>query len=401
MLSQTVNSKHEKFLDYSIYFALGAYALGLVTSITLLAVAHICMLIPCIYFATKTDWKKLPKSSWALLGFVLAIILSVLTNLETMKHGWKPILKTKYFLYGFFSIAPIYYFLKNKNTEQRQARLIAMMLAASLVALIGGTIGKNTGFNPILMKNVNMDRNAGLMGMVLNYAHNLAYFMTIFAAILIGTWRDISKRNKIIYLSILALNIFALYTTYTRGAILAFIAGVLGYFLKDLKKFLVAMLVLLVIGVTGYFTSYKNFQREGSNIERLSMWKAAVSAYQEKPVFGWGYLNFEHHSLDIKKRYGYAKLEFGGHAHNSILEVMAATGTVGLISFLLWVGLWTLELFRREDIWSRVELAALCAFFVGGLTQSTIGLGINLFFIMVVYAISAANTLKQSEASHA
>lgn len=400
MLITSVNPKYEKLIDYSIYFALMAYAAGLVTSISLLALAHIFMLIPCLYFASLTNWKKMPKSSWALLGFILAIILSVLTNLEIMKNGWKPILKTKYFMYGYLSIVPFYYFFKSKNTQSRQKTLIVLMLTASMVALIGGTIGKNTGFNPILMKNVNMDRNAGLMGMVLNYAHNLAYFMTIFAAVLIATWKDISKRDKIIYCSILLLNIFALYTTYTRGALLAFIAGVLGYFLKDFKKFLVAALVLLAIGLTGYFTNYKNFQRDGSNIERISMWRAAISAYQEKPIFGWGYLNFEHHSLDIKHKYGYAAPHFGGHAHNSILEVMAATGTIGLISFFAWVGLWTLELFRRNDLWAKVELASLCAFFVGGLTQSTIGLGINLFFIMCVYSFSAANTLKQSEFNH-
>lgn len=343
----------------------------------------------------------MPKSSWGLLAFVVAIILSVLTNLEIMKNGWKPILKTKYFMYGFLSIVPFCYYLKVKNTENRQKKLIIMMLTASLVALIGGTIGKNTGFNPILMKDVNMDRNAGLMGMVLNYAHNLSYFLTLFAVTLIALWKDVSKKNKIIYCLILGLNIFALYTTYTRGAILAFIAGVLGYFLKDFKKFMGVFVVLLILGVAGYFTNYKKFQREGSNIERLSMWRAAVSAYQEKPILGWGYLNFEQHSLDIKHRYGYDAPEFGGHAHNSILEVMAATGTVGLVSFLLWVCLWSVELFKRDDVWSKVELAALCAFFVGGLTQSTIGLGINLFFIMCVYAISAANTLRQREVEHA
>lgn len=392
-LKNEIDGKYEKGLDYLIFGAMFVLALGLVTSTSILALSHILMIIPCVYFAFHTNWKEMPKSAWGLLAFVSAIIVSVLFNMEIMKNGWKPILKTKYFVFGFFSIIPFAYFLQKKITEKRALILLHTILLASLVAMVAGTIGKNTGFNPLLMKKVNMDRNAGLMGMVLNFAHNLSYFMVFFTTGLIAFWKRISKNQKIVYSIVLLLNVFSLYTTYTRGAILAFIAGVICYFLKDLKKFFKVFVVFFIVGVIGYFAAYKNFQRQGSNDERFSLWQTAVSAYEEKPVFGWGYLNFEHHSLEIKHRYGYAKPDYGGHAHNSILEVMASTGTVGLVAFISWIGFWVFELFKRNDIWARVELAILGAFFIGGMTQATISLGINLFFIMAVYALSAARTI--------
>lgn len=397
MLKGNVNPKYEKILEFLIFGALFVLALGLLTSTSILALSHILMILPCIYFATITDWKLMPKSAWGLLAFVISIIISIVLNIEIMKNGWKPVFKIKYFIFGFFSIVPFAYFFKYKFSTKHVQILVNTILIASLVAMIAGTIGKNTGFNPVLMKKVNTDRNAGLMGMVLNFAHNLSYFMVFFASAIIGFWNLITRKQKTIYLIIFVLNVFSLYTTYTRGAILAFVFGLVCYFIKDIKKFIKVFIVIIFLGVVGYFANYNNFQRQGSNDERFSLWQTALSAYKEKPISGWGYLNFEHYSLEIKNRYGYAKPNYGGHAHNSILEVMASTGTIGLIAFLVWMGMWTKELFLRRDVFARIDLAVLCAFFVGAMTQATISLGINLFFIMAIYAMSAARTILERE----
>jgi len=397
MLIKSVNPKYSKFLEYSIYTALLAYAAGLITSISILGLAHIAMIFPCIYLAFKTNWKDVPKSAWGLLAFTLTVVLSVFINHEVMKNGFKPAFKAKYFLYGFLSIVPFYYFLTSKLTQKRKYVLIGIIFTSTIIALIGGTIARKTGYNPITFRHVEMhlDRNSGIMGFVLNYAHNLSYFMTIFVTLLIAFWRDFSKKEKVIYGLVLALNVYALYTTYARGAILALIAGIAGYFLKDIKRLVITLVVFAALGTIGYFGNYQSFKREGSDTLRLSMWETALVGFKERPIFGWGYLNFEQHSTDIKKRHGIVHQEFGGHAHNSILEVMATTGAVGFLAFLIWIGFWVHELFLRSDKWSRVELAALCAVFVGGLTQSTIGLGINLFFIMLIYSVSAAHTIKE------
>ncbi len=396
-----LTEKSKKIILTLIYGSLVFYSIGLTTSISILSLSHIFILVPCLVLSFYTNWQSLPKSAYGLLAFVLAIYLSFIFNFDIMRVGFKPIFKTKYFLIGFLSIVPLFFILKTKISSTKIRTLIYLSIISTLIAVIAGAIGRHTGFNPILMKTVNVDRNSGLMGMVLNHAHNLSYFLTIYTCCLIIFWRNIKKNHKILLVSALIIFLFGLYTTYTRGAILAFIAGVIGFNLKSLKNLVLTSIVLAALGLTGYFANYKNFQREGSNVERLSMWKAALSAYQERPIFGWGYLNFEHHSLDIKKKYNYEALTFGGHAHNSILEVMASTGSVGFLAFLTWIGFWVRELFLRSDKWAKVELAALCAFFVGGLTQSTIGLGINLFFIMFVYSLSAANTMIQAELKNA
>lgn len=386
-----------KYMEHLIFGALFVLALGLLTSTSILALSHILMLVPCVYFAFHTNWKEMPKSAWGLILFIIAIIMSVLLNIEIMKNGFKPILKTKYFIFGLLSIVPFAYFLKSQVTEKKIKILIYVILIASVVALIAGTIGRKTGFNPILLKKVNTDRNAGLMGMVLNYAHNLSYFLVIFSTLLIAYWKKITKSQKYFLLIILLLNLYSLYTTYTRGALLAFLAGLVCYYAKDYKKLIKIISIISLLGVVGYYANYKNFQRQGSNEERYSLWQTAVSAYKEKPIIGWGYLNFEHYSLEIKHRYGYAKPDYGGHAHNSYLEVLASTGTIGFLAFLTWIGCWVVELFKRNDLWSNVELAVLGAFFVGGITQATISLGINLFFIMAIYALSAARTILERE----
>src|SRR5690606_20699601 len=212
-------------------------------------------------------------------------------NFEIMKVGYKSIFKTKYFLIGFLSIIPFYFILKTKISSSKIRSLIYLSIISTLIAVIAGAIGKETGFNPVLFKKVNMDRNAGLMGMVLNHAHNLSYFVTILVCTVIALWGKIPKNRKLILLIVIAVCILGLYTSYTRGAILAFIAGVLGYFLKDFKKFSLMFLMMIAIGVSGYFIKYDDFQRQGSNLIRLSLWKTAIAAYVERPIFGWGYLN--------------------------------------------------------------------------------------------------------------
>jgi O-antigen ligase len=375
-----------------IYGSLFVLALSLLTSMTLLGLVHILILVPSIYFINKTNFKAFPKSTWALLGLCSAIILSVIVNFSIMHEGLKPIMKVKYFLFGFLMIAPFSWYFKNYFNEKKIKILFNMFCVASVVAGIAGTIGRYTGFNPVSMKAVNWDRNAGLFGHVLNYAHNLAFFQIILLGVILNS-KEISRfiNKKFLYF-VFVFNCYALYTTLTRGAMLAFLAAIPFYFFRNNKKIFISTMVLIALGgFTAYKISGKNLLRSDSDIERVSQWKAAWAGFKERPVFGYGYLNFEQHSKEIKIRNNIEKQDFTGHAHNSELEILASTGLVGFIFYILWVFNWFMEMYKRDDIISKIGLPFIVAFLVGGLTQSTISLGVNLFFILSFYSISQIN----------
>jgi O-antigen ligase len=391
MLKQEVNLKYENMLDYSIFSGLIILALGLITSPSILALSHILFLFPCLYFVSITNWKEIPKSAWALLAMSIAIILSVLFNQDIMVRGLKPIFKTKYFLFGFFLISPLCWWIKNKLTEKRLRTILYLFLIASTFATLSGLIGKFVGINPITQRVPDLpDRNSGLFGMVMNYAHNMSYFLVL----LPGIWLLQKKYKEIVpnkfLLIVFLINLIGFFFSYTRGAWLALMAGLPFYFyFKNKKIFIAALLSFGILCSLFFFVAGKNVIRAASDDQRISQWKAAFSAFQERPVLGYGYLNFEEHSVEIKKRYGYGNLILASHAHNNFMEMLGATGAVGFICFILWLGLW------MKDSVAPVGLPFIVTFIVGGLTQSTITLGINLFFIIAIYTLSLKKVVAQ------
>lgn len=379
-------------MNLLIYGSMMVLALGLLTSMSLLGLVHILISIPSLYFIKKTNFKEMPKSSWALLGLCVAIVFSVIINLSIMHEGLKPIFKVKYFLFGFLMIAPLSWYFKNYFNEKKISYLLYVFCVASLIAGIAGTIGRMTGFNPVSMKAVNMGRNAGLFGHVLNYAHNLAFFQVIALGLLLS-YKEIERfiNKKFLYF-IFIFNIYALYTSLTRGAMLAFLVAIPFYFFRNNKKYFLIMITLIAIaGLSAYKISGKKLQRADSDVERISQWKAAWAGFKERPIFGYGYLNFEHHSKEIKIRNNIEKQDYNGHAHNSELEILATTGIVGFLFYFVWIATWFMEMYRRNDVIAKIALPFIIAFLVGGLTQSTMGLGVNLFFIMAAYSFSQIN----------
>lgn len=385
-----------KYMEHLIFGALFVLALGLLTSTSILALSHILMLVPCVYFAFHTNWKEMPKSAWALLGLSIAIMLSVAVNQDIMVKGWKPIFKVKYFLFGFFSIVPFHWWIKNKMTEKKLQILLYTFLIATTVATVAGVIGKFTGINPITFRKPDIiDRNSGLFGMVMNYAHNMSYFLILLPGIYI-----LQKKFKEVILNkfvivVFLINLVGIYFSYTRGAWLALIAGLPFYlYFKNKKLFIVSGVLLVLLGIGGYFVAGKKVIRADSDNQRISQWKAAFEAFKDRPVLGYGYLNFEDHSVDLKKKHGFGHLELASHAHNNFMEMLGAVGVIGFLTFFIWLILWW-----KESV-DPLGVPFIVTFIMGGLTQSTIALGINLFFVLTVYSIilkiNFSQNLKQS-----
>lgn len=372
-----------------IYGSLMVLAVGLLTSPTILALSHILMIVPMIYFLPKADYKNYPKSAWALLALAIVLILSVVLNQDIALKGYAPLSKIKYFLFGFLMIAPYQWYFKKHMTEKKISWLLYGFCGATTLATVVGIYSKIRGYNPITMRNVDVVRNAGFFGMVMNYAHNLAFFLIIVTGLVIYR-KQIAKYINLNFLYIvLGINLIGLYLTYTRGAWLAYLVAVPFFLLKNNKKYFVSVLIVLLI-IGGVFFKFAGDAviRPESERQRISQWQAGIKAFKERPILGYGYLNFELHSYDIKKRYDLPEKHFGGHAHSNLIEMLACAGVLGFVAFLCWVGFWVKEVKGRRDIFGLVGLPFIVVFFVGGLTQSTVLLGINLFFVMGAYCLS-------------
>lgn len=373
----------------AIYLSLMCLALGLFTSMTFLALTHIFIFIPCLYFIPKTNFKEWKLSQWFLLGLIVAIILSILLNQDIAVAGYTPLIKIKYYLIALLSITPLSFYFKELEIKEDHDKKIKWLLWALIgtttLASISGMSGVFFGFNFLLLKSSFVNRNGGLAGMLMNYAHNLAYFQVILTGLIV--YRDEIKRffSKNVLYGAWAINLIGLYTTYTRGAVLAFLAALPFFFFKKKKKlFILSTFALILIGLGISELAGKKLVRPNSDIERVSQWKAAYAGFKERPVFGLGYLNFEKMSTALKKKYNIEAEYYGGHAHSNYFEMLASTGLVGFIFFILWQINWFVEMLRRDDLIGKIALPFIIVFIVGGLTQATFTLGANLFFIMPI-----------------
>lgn len=378
------------------YIALFVLALGTFVSVSFSAVSHILFIIPALYFFVQDFVKKekpikISLSSIFLLMMMASMILSVVANLDILERPFKNILKIKYFLIPWLSVFAVQRLVDNYLDEKKKKVLIYTFLLATSVATISGIIALYTGFNPIKMKNAcHPVRACGLFGMYMTYG----YGISLFAVLL--TIAAIKKMNVVrpwtIYISTL-LGIAGTVLSFARGGWIGYAAGVMGYFFKKNIKLCLTFFLVALLSFGGAITFSSKVKdmflsRGQSNSQRIAFYETAYVAFKEKPVFGWGYRNFESNVKEIKKKYKIAYPEFGGHAHNNLLEHLASTGIVGFLATLGFFLAWLIESFRRKDIIGDLTFPFVLSFITSGMFQYTFGDGENLFLIMGVWTLS-------------
>lgn len=87
------------------------------------------------------------------------------------------------------------------------------------------------------------------------------------------------------------------------------------------------------------------FERGLSDNGRYALWKAAIDNFLDAPVFGGGFYGFD---VDDSMLYGFGPL--AKQAHNTILQLLSATGIVGLLSYLYYRFESIKPLFRRPSM---------------------------------------------------
>lgn len=385
--------------DKLTYATLFILALAIFTSNSVSAASHIFALIPGIYLLVKAIQEKTyatwSKSTWMLLLMFLSVVLSVVFNLDIIDRPMKNIFKGKYFIFAFFWVLMFQNFFKNEIDRSKFIKvLLWTFLIATSIASLSGVVAMFTGMNYLKMKpGCHATRACGLYGMYMTYGYGISLFVILNAGLLV--YRDKIKEYVPTWLVALSflINFAGLYFSYARGGLLAFVFA-LPFFLlkKNPKKFLIGMLGGgLLLGSAILFVPKLNtvfLKRGGSNDQRIAFFQTAVKAWQEKPIFGYGYRNFEPNVKRLKKKYNIGHQYFGGHAHNNVLEHLASTGLLGAIFIILFHIFWVLEMFKRDDLLAMIALPFVVNFATSGLFQYTFGDGENLFLIFAIYALS-------------
>ena len=372
---------------------------GVFTSMSFSALSHILIAIPGGYFTYEYVKKKdfrLPGSFWAVIAIIVSIFLSVVFNLDILEKPLKNLFKFKYFVLPAMGLFAYYYLLRDYLDDKKKKFLLYLFITATTIATISGLIGLATGFNPLKFKNAcHETRACGLYGMYMTYGYGIALFQILLTGLILKREKFAPNINKyFLYISWL-INFAGLFLAYARGGWIAFLVATPFFLFKENKKVFLSIIAVSVIAAGAIFTGSQTvrdtvLKRKGSNAQRIAFYQTAYKAFSERPLFGFGYKNFESNSKDLKEKYNIPFKYQSGHAHNNFLEHLASTGAVGAIAFLAFCLFWGIETYK----YSFLGFPFFIGFFTSGLFQYTFGDGENMFLIMAVWAFTTIETIK-------
>jgi O-antigen ligase len=303
-------------------------------------------------------------------GAMCAISIFVTGNDWKMLVSWLP----DWYLVPFMA----YWLIRFSNAqEQDLKRLIPLMLLLNLAEC---AIGLVSWFAPGALPSIWRhqlvgDRIVGTFGGPPAYAHVLIFFLVFLYHEAMSRKRGRARTFLILTFGLGAVCIFF---TFTRSAWLAGILVLLGllYLYPKSTASLIAVVVPIAVilsagvfaGEFAHASERLNETEEGANA-RLVLANAGKNMFYARPVFGWGFGNYDRYDWKFMERVGETSpTEWQikkGTSHNTYLTILAEMGVVGF--FLLyfpviwWLGLTikTLLQLPKKGLWSRRLLIAM------------------------------------------
>jgi O-antigen ligase len=154
---------------------------------------------------------------------------------------------------------------------------------------------------------------------------------------------DKSRKKRLLFLVfVLVLCVVGLILSYSRGAIVGtMVAMFLVLYLHKRQRLLVAGIVIGIMAIFLYSSALQLLPQtqqrfvqgeDGSAGGRLPYVKIGLRMFEDRPLTGWGFGGFSENCM----RYGSPiKLE----AHNTPVQVLVEYGILGLVAFVLMIGL--------------------------------------------------------------
>ncbi len=222
-----------------------------------------------------------------------------------------------------------------KTREQIRTVLMVMCVSALLIGI--------DFFQVVSERDLSHFSDSVRYSSLLGYAgvNGLAAFEAMFALFLVGLVSfQVGKTLRTLALITLVVCVYCLLFAFSRGAYVAFAAGVLLVAAAQ-KRFLIIAIVAGLLGtamlvpsvrerVSGTYVQTSDSSEEGlesSAQERVIIWQDALQLFKAFPLAGTGFQTYEF----MHRALGY------GDTHNYYLKVLVEQGIIGLLIFLVIV----------------------------------------------------------------
>ena len=166
------------------------------------------------------------------------------------------------------------------------------------------------------------------------------YLAVTLPAILYGILLHKDVRFHRFFLIGLIIQIIAIGFTHALGGVVCISIFGLGYIFIIRKKkpiqFLLLSFLCLIIFVIGYFQFDSRQQISFESRQRI--FTKALMAWSQKPIFGWGYANFDYAFESVDWPIKVNNDVYVDKAHAQLLEILVTMGLVGISLYCLFLG---------------------------------------------------------------
>lgn len=343
------------------------------------------------------DSKYLPRISALLLAvscFVTVLILTSFTGINFYRSFWGDLLRGEGVILHLHLLVFFLVLISIFRRKEQWLKLFKITVVVSAISSFAGILQKLDIFSFY---------GLGLPNRISGTWVNPDFFaFYIILVIFLGVFVLASEKEKnwrFVWISILVLNFFTLILSGTRAAWLGMGTGMIFLFCfwffgfskitpKKRKLILLGILFLSIFSLLIilnqerlYLAENPYFRRVISTFDwtsnsvqsRIDVWRIAIRAWEDRPVFGWGLESF---GFVFGK---YFKADYFRHIpenihfdrpHNKILGLAATTGILGVLSYLsiFFVGFYLLvKAYKFRPVSSSILGAFLISFFVQNL----------------------------------
>lgn len=339
---------------------------------------------------TKSFWSNFERMEGVVTYFHLAAYFVIASTVLTVRGLWRPFLN--------------------------------LQLAAGVIMAFYGVL-QWAGVLTVVQDGIRVNGTLGNAAYLGTYA-----LLNIFIAgffLVRESFTTIGEKVRVgIYGAIILLQMFVLYHTATRGAMLGLLAGLglttllIAIFERKhalVRKSAIGVLVAVVLLVGGFIAVRDaSFVRESPVLERFAsislteqttksrfmVWDMAIQGFKERPVLGWGMENFNYVFNKYYNPNMWGQEQWFDRAHNVFFDWLIAAGLPGLLSYLSLFGCAVYCIWRRAKSLSILEKSVLTGL-LGGYFFQNLFVFDNITSLMIFFTILAfIESLSHDEVHH-
>ncbi|HWQ61559.1 MAG TPA: O-antigen ligase family protein [Negativicutes bacterium] len=226
-----------------------------------------------------------------------------------------------------------------------------------------------------------------------------------------GFDKETDGRLRGLFLFAAAMAMIALAYNGTRAAWVAVFVTLVTYVIiniminkrKSLKPTIIIGVMLLAVAVAFAANPALNSRLESltdmnfkSNSKRMVMWQYALDVFKSHPLLGVGLATIPTYAFTPEEAEQLKANPTYGHVHNTVLQVMAENGVVGLLGFLalfLTIAKTALTKLKEQQTRSWALIALLCTvdFLIHGLFDYTFAIATLMYSYWFIIGLAYVN----------